>query len=107
MKYNITIKNSSFRNGDGAIEIENGEIILYRKSNAVRTFGGALAVALAGGKEIARFGAYDIRFFEVKEKTFSKLLSITLNDGNYVEFKLNSDLEAEIMPMLMESVAQE
>lgn len=106
MKYNITINKSSFGKGDGAIEIANNEFVLYKKSNAVRTFGGALGVALAGGKEVLRFGAYDIRSYEVKKKTFSKLLNITLNDGNYVEFKLKSDVEAEILPIIKAAVDQ-
>ena len=106
MRYSITINKSSFGNGDGAIEFTNGEFVFYRKSNAVRVLGGALAVALAGGKEILRFGAYDIQAYELKEKTFSKLLKITLFNGNFIEFKLKSEVEAAIMPIIREAVDQ-
>lgn len=106
MKHNITINSSSFGKGDGTIEIANNEFVFYKKSNAVRVFTGALGVALATGKEALRFGAYDIQSYEVKEKTFSKMLKITLNDGSYVEFKLKSEVEAEILPIIKAAVDQ-
>lgn len=107
MRYNITINSSSFGKGDGSFEYENNEFVVYKKSNAVRVFGGALGVALATGKEALRFGAYSIQSYEVKEKAFSKLLKITLNDGSYVEFKLRSDIEEEILPIIKEAVDQD
>ena len=105
MRYNIYIKNSSFGACDGADEISGNELIFYKKSQFVRAFFGAVGVAIASGKEALRFSVGNIQSYAVTDKTFSRLLEIKLNDGNYVCFKLKSDVESEIMPLLENSAA--
>ena len=106
MRYNITIRKSSFGRGDGAIEIENNEFTFFIKSFMTRTLFGAVGVALASGKEALKFSVEDIQSYEVIEKTFNKELTIVLKDGNSVTFILKKDVSAEIMPILEEHVKQ-
>ena len=105
MRANITIMNSSFGSGDGAIEFQNGEFVFFLKSIATRLLFGAIGAALASGKEVCRFTVEDLQSYELKEKALSKTLKLNLKDGRFIVFGLKKDVSEAIMPAL-QSVPQ-
>ena len=107
MKYNVTINRSSFGLGDGALEINGREFIFYKKSAITRALFGAIGTALASGKEALRFTVDKVQSYNLVEKTFSRQLTIQLQDGRFVTFTLKKDVEAEVMPLLKANVTQE
>ncbi len=100
MRSNITIFNSTIGRGDGAIEINGEEILIFKKSIATRLLFGAIGAALAHGKEAMRFTAADIQSYQIEKKTFTDRMTITLKDSGFVTFNLKNEIRETIMPIL-------
>ncbi len=105
MRFNTSVE-SKHGSGDGAIEIENNEIAIFKKSQAVFYAFGAIGTALAHGKEIMRFSLDDVSSYEVTEHLFSNDLRIVLCGGDYVKIGLKSELRDYLLPLLEKAVTK-
>ena len=104
MRYNTSIDESSYGAGDGALEYDGQEFVIFKKSQAVRIFFGAIGNALAHGKEIMRFSLRDISLCRIIQKTFHDRIRIELRNGEYVVLVLKGDMIDDIFPVLKEKI---
>ena len=104
MRYNTSVQYKNF-SGDGAIEINGDEIVVFKKSAAIHYAFGAIGTALAQGKEVVRFSLGEIKAYNIIERLFGQELSITLRNGDSVVVGIKSDMWGSFLPLIKQSVA--
>lgn len=105
MRYNTVIQYNR-KVCDGAVEINEKEIIIYKKSAAVRYAFGAIGTAIAQGKAIFSFPLKEIKTYTIVERAFAEDLCISLFSGVSVTVGLKQDLKEAILPVLKKAVAE-
>lgn len=104
MRYNTSIDESSHGAGEGAVEFDGREFVIFKKSQAVWLFFGAIGNALAHGKEIMRFSMDDIISCRIIQKTFHDRIRIELRNGEHVVLVLKGDMVDDICPVLKDKI---
>lgn len=85
-----------YGNGDGTIEINRNEMIVFRKSAFTRALFGQVGVALSSGKEVGRFFAVDIAFIEVKEYVFRSVVYYVFKDNSKLSISIADERAAKV-----------
>lgn len=104
MRFNTGIDASSYGGGAGAVEFNGREFVIFKKSQAVGLFFGAIGTALSQGKEIMRFSLDDIASCRLIEKAIRDRIRIDLRNGEYVVLVLGDDLVDNVYPVLKEKI---
>ena len=103
MRYNTFVRYKRM-SGDGAIEVNGKEVIVYKKSEAIRVAFGAIGSALAQGREILRFSIDEIKSYNVINGVIRDELCITLFNSESVTISLKTDIKNDFFPMVEKAV---
>ncbi len=77
---------------NGRVVYSDGEIVIYRKSPAVRVFFGALGSALIQGKAYRRFRLEDVISYKLElYSSQKKWLRMKLDEGKQVSFLIQNE----------------
>ena len=85
---------------EGAVEINSNEIVVFKKSNAIRFAFGAIGSALSNGKEVLRFYTSDIESYSIRKSD----LTINLYNGESFIISMRNGVKEYFLPMVQRAV---